>query len=181
MPWDGSKHEAVLSASFNGVFVHQWQNGKWSRAKVLPGDPGAWPQSGASDVAPGRLPRGGRYLATIEPWHGNKVGVYLPEGRAWTRQIIDEAITDGHTLVTADLNGDGTDEIVVGERGGKRSVYLYRAATAKGDAWTREVLDNGDMAGAGCAVADLNADKKIDVVCIGTATANLKWYENVTP
>ena len=35
------------------------------------------------------------------------------------------------------------------------------------------------MAGAGCAAADLNGDKRMDIVCIGTATANLKWYENV--
>jgi hypothetical protein len=31
---------------------------------------------------------------------------------------------------------------------------------------------------AACAAADLNGDEKIDVVCIGLATANLKWYEN---
>lgn len=31
---------------------------------------------------------------------------------------------------------------------------------------------------AGCAIADMNADKKMDLVCIGTATANLKVYEN---
>jgi len=35
------------------------------------------------------------------------------------------------------------------------------------------------MAGAGCAAADFNADKRVDVVCIGSATANLKWYENL--
>jgi hypothetical protein len=34
------------------------------------------------------------------------------------------------------------------------------------------------MAGAGCAASDLNADKRPDIVCIGTATQNLKWYEN---
>jgi hypothetical protein len=28
-------------------------------------------------------------------------------------------------------------------------------------------------------VADMNADGKMDVVCIGTATANLKLYENL--
>ena len=92
--------------------------------------------------------------------------------------MIDETITDGHTLMTGDFNNDGTDEIIVGERAGKRSIYLYRASSPKGDAWTREVLDDGGMAGAGCAIADMNADKKMDVVCIGTATANLKVYEN---
>jgi len=35
------------------------------------------------------------------------------------------------------------------------------------------------MAGARCAVADFNADRRPDVVCIGSATANLKWSENL--
>jgi len=175
-PWDGSRFEALLSASFNGVFVHQFQNGAWKRTKVLAGDPGAWPQSGTSDVAPGRMGKNGRYLAAIEPWHGNKVAVYVPRGDDWTRQVIDDTITDGHTLVTGDLDADGTDEVVVGERAGKRSVYLYRSSSPTGEAWSKQVLDEGGMAGAGCAIADMNADKKPDVVCIGTATANLKVY-----
>jgi hypothetical protein len=52
-------------------------------------------------------------------------------------------------------------------------------ASANGSAWTRRVLDQGGMAGAGCAAVDLNADTRMDVVCIGSATANLKWYENL--
>jgi hypothetical protein len=34
------------------------------------------------------------------------------------------------------------------------------------------------MAAAACAAADLNGDKRIDIVCIGSASTNLKWYEN---
>jgi hypothetical protein len=176
MPWNGSRFEALLSASFNGVFVHQFGDGAWTRSRVVAGDPGPWPQSGTSDVAPGRIGTTVRYLAAIEPWHGNKVVIYRGGGSTWTRQVIDESITDGHTLVTGDFDGDGSDEVIVGERGGKRSVYLYRASTAAGDAWTRSILDDGGMAGAGCAIADLNADQKPDVACIGTATANLKIY-----
>jgi hypothetical protein len=48
----------------------------------------------------------------------------------------------------------------------------------KEDTWAKQLLDDRGMSGAGCAVADLNADRRPDVVCIGTATANLKWYEN---
>ena len=33
--------------------------------------------------------------------------------------------------------------------------------------------------GSGCAVADFNNDKRIDLACIGASTANLKWYENL--
>ena len=106
------------------------------------------------------------------------IRIYRPDGANWTRTVIDEEVTDGHTLLTADLDGDGTDEVIVGERGGKRSVYIYRAALPRGDTWTREVLDDGGMAGAGCAAADLDGDRRPDIVCIGTATANLKWYRN---
>jgi hypothetical protein len=52
-------------------------------------------------------------------------------------------------------------------------------AWGNGAAWTRRVLEQGGMAGDGCAAADFNADKKMDIVCIGSATANLKWYENL--
>src|SRR6185436_4425778 len=137
-------------------------------------------KSGSSDVAVGHLGRE-RFLATIEPWHGNQVVVYRMDAGTWKRHVIDDAIADGHTIVTGDFDGDGQDEIVAGERQGKRSAYVYRLTNAATDAWSRQTLDDGGMAAAGCAVADLNADKKPDVVCIGTATANLKWYENRIP
>jgi hypothetical protein len=35
------------------------------------------------------------------------------------------------------------------------------------------------MAAAACTAIDLNGDHKIDLACIGSATTNLKWYENV--
>ena len=94
------------------------------------------------------------------------------------RQIIDDEIEDGHTLVVGDFDGDGRDEVVAGERRGRRSVYLYTADDQAAGSWSKRVLDDGGMAAAGCAVADLNGDGRLDVVCIGTATANLKWYEN---
>ena len=104
--------------------------------------------------------------------------VYREAGGRWTRQVIDETIADGHSIVVGDFDGDGNDELVVGERQGRRSAYIYRIADARADSWSRQPLDDGGMAAAGCAVADLNGDKRPDVVCIGTATANLKWYEN---
>ena len=52
---------------------------------------------------------------------------------------------------------------------------LYRH---DGKQWNKSLLDDGGMAAAGCAIADLNGDGRLDVACIGTSTANLKWYEN---
>ena len=176
--WNGDARESVMSASFLGVYLMRFDRGRWTRRRVTGGDPAAWPKSGASEIAVGRIGRA-RFLTTIEPWHGNKVVVYRPSGGSWQRHVIDEALTDGHTLVVGDFDGSGRDEIVAGERGGKRSVYLYRLVSPGEDRWTRQTLDEGGMAAAGCAVADLNADRRLDVVCIGAATANLKWYENL--
>jgi len=175
--WTGDTRESLLSASFLGVHARRFDKGQWTRTKVVDGDPSPWPKSGSSEIVVGRL--GHEYfLGTIEPWHGNQAVVYRQRDGVWTRHVVDGSITDGHTMSVGDFDGDGQDEIVVGEREGKRSVYLYRLTNVREDRWARQVLDDGGMAAAGCAVADLNGDKRPDVVCIGTATANVKWYEN---
>jgi hypothetical protein len=175
--WHGDTRESLFSASFLGVHVRRFDEARWRRTKLADGDPGPWPKSGSSEIVVGRV--GHEYfLGTIEPWHGSKAVVYRQFGGIWKRHVVDESITDGHTMSVGDFDGDGQDEILVGEREGRRSVYLYRLTNVREDRWTRHVVDDGGMAAAGCAVADLNGDKRPDVVCIGTATANVKWYEN---
>ncbi len=175
--WDNGPRESVLTASFLGVFAHRFDNGAWKRSRIISGETTPWPKSGTSDIAVGRVGTE-RFLATIEPWHGNEVVVYRHHDGDWEPHVIDSAIVDGHTIVVGDLAMNGREEIIVGERGGKRSVYRYRLENALTDSWSKTALDNGGMAAAGCAIADLNGDARPDVVCIGTATANLKWYEN---
>jgi hypothetical protein len=175
-PWPGVRGQVVLSAGFMGVYLHRFAGGKWTPTELIKGDPDPWPKSGASDIAVGHLGQQ-RFIATIEPWHGNQIVIYKEAGGGWQRQPIDDSITDGHTIIALDAAGDGRDEVVVGQRGGARSLMLY-TPSADGATWARRVVDEGGMAGAGCAAADLNGDRRIDIVCIGTATANLKWYEN---
>lgn len=165
---------SLLSAGFLGIHRYEIKNGTWTVAPVVGGDSAPWPKSGSSDVSVLRN-KGARMMAAIEPWHGHQVVVYRESKGTYERSVIDNTIADGHTLVAADLDGDGRDEIVVGERQGAKSARLYRMS-ASGE-WTSSMLDAGGMAAAGCAVADLNGDKKLDVVCVGTSTANLKWYE----
>lgn len=169
--WDGDGRDDILTASFGGIHLFKpARDGRWTRTEIAKGDPAAWPKSGSSDIALGRL-AGERFIAAIEPWHGNQVVVY--RGKDWQRTVIDDSLVDGHTILTADLNGDGSDEIVAGFRGGSHSVFIYYADGSK---WTRVPLDSGGMAAAACAAADLDGDGRTDIVCIGTATANLKWY-----
>ena len=93
----------------------RYDKGQWTPTRLVGGDPSAWPKSGSSEIVVGHLGRE-RFLATIEPWHGNTVVVYRPVAGAWTRHVIDGSVTDGHTMVVGDVDGDGQDEIVVGER-----------------------------------------------------------------
>jgi hypothetical protein len=179
--WDGDGRDEILTASFVGIDLYKLdKDGHWIRSEIAKGDPAAWPKSGSSDVALGRL-SGGRYIAAIEPWHGNQVAVYGQHDSSWQRRIIDDSLVDGHTIWTADLNGDGNDEIIAGFRGGSHGVFVYYANDGGGNGWSKHALDAGGMAAAACAAADLNGDGRVDVACIGSATANLKWYENLGP
>ncbi len=175
--WERGGENDILIAGFNGIHrYHREANGTWSRHAIAAGNPAGWPHGGSSDVAAGHLGNR-RFLCAIEPWHGEQVAVYTGN-KHWRRQVIDSTLVDGHTIVTGDFDASGNDTIVAGFRGGARSVYLYRAADSRGENWTREVLDDGGMGAAACAVADLNGDSRPDIACIGSGTANLKWYEN---
>ena len=179
--WDGDGRDDILTASFVGIDLYKLEkDGRWSRTEIAEGDPSAWPKGGSSDVAVGWL-GGKRFLAAIEPWHGNQVVLYRQSAKEWQRRVIDASLVDGHTIWTADLNGDGNNEIIAGFRGGSHSVFVYYADDPSGERWSKHVLDDGGMAAAACAVADLNGDGRMDIACIGSATANLKWYENLPP
>jgi hypothetical protein len=173
--WSRRGREGIVTVGFAGAHLDEYSSGAWQRSEIIKGSPDPWPKSGVSDIAVVRLGNQ-RLLATIEPWHGNEIVVYRMEQGAWARHVIDTDATDVHTIVTADVDGRGHDVIIVGERRGKRSLYLYSARDDNGLEWDKEVLDDGTMAGSGCAVGDLNGDKRVDVTCISGTT--LKWYEN---
>ncbi|MEZ5354914.1 MAG: VCBS repeat-containing protein [Bryobacteraceae bacterium] len=179
-PWMGGKRDCILTASFSGIHAYCISKGKWTRTEISKGDPAPKPKSGASDIAVGHLNKR-RFIASIEPWHGNQVVIYQESSRQWTRTVIDTELNDGHTIVAADLDGDGRDEVVAGYRGSGRSVHIYRATGAAGSRWERTKLDDGGIAAAACATADLNGDGRPDIACIGSATTNLKWYANLGP
>jgi aldos-2-ulose dehydratase/isomerase family protein/VCBS repeat protein/FG-GAP repeat protein len=172
--WKHDGRDAILIGSFLGIHLYRFEpDGKWSRSEIARGSPKAWPKSGTSDVAVGLLGKE-RFLAAIEPWHGNEVVVYRDSGGSWKREVIDDSLNDAHTLETVDLDGDGRDEIVAGFRGKPYGVYIYRLQGAK---WNREILDQGSVSAAGCVVADLDRDGKPEIVCIGQATHNLAlWH-----
>ncbi len=181
--WDGDGRDEILTASFEGVHLfHSAGSGKeltWTRTHLGEGDQQSRPKRGSSEIGVGQV-SGKRFLATIEPWHGDQVVVYTEgePGRLWQRRVIDPSFHEGHALACADLDGDGNDEIVAGFRGPGTSLFAYYAADASGFAWERQLIDSS-MAASGVVIADVNGDGRLDVVAIGSSTGNVKWYENL--
>src|SRR5262245_23472135 len=98
--WDGDGRDGILTASFAGLDLFRLgKDGVWNRTELNKGDPTPWPKSGSSDVAVGWLgtkPARMRFLAAIEPWHGNQVSVYRQDGKGqWQRMVIDDALEQG--------------------------------------------------------------------------------------
>jgi hypothetical protein len=192
-PWKG-----VVTASYEGVSVAQPDPsapGKW-RVKPI----GAGDQSnpngarGSSEVKRGKLLGGDlSFFATIEPFHGTQVVVYitppkgtgLPGAALWPREVLDDTLKGGHAIGCADFDGDGDDEVVAGWRdGAKTGINLYQPARMKGDTgnppplkWTKFPLDT-EIAAEDLWVADLNADGRPDVVACGRRTKDVKIFWN---
>lgn len=181
--WDGDGRDEILTASFEGVSLFRstgpLKDLRWTRVHLGAGDQLSEPRRGSSEIAVGRL-EGRRFLATIEPWHGEQVVVYFegPAMTLWNRRVIDDSFHDGHALAVADLDRDGNDEIVAGFRGRGTSLYVYYAMDSSGLNWDRQMLDT-EMAASGVALADMNGDDHLDVVAIGASTGNVTWYENL--
>ncbi len=178
--WDGGPAQQLLAASFLGLHRLQFIDGQWQASHLTAGDPRPWPECGSSEVRLGYLGKD-RFLATIEPWHGNQVVVYLPEGDRRTRTVIEDRMENGHALAVGDLDGDGRDEIVAGSRGQGHQLSIYQAADAQAARWNKTVVDDGGMAGADCLIEDFTGDGRSDIVAIGASTGNVKLYENQGP
>jgi VCBS repeat protein/aldos-2-ulose dehydratase/isomerase family protein len=181
--WDNGKRDAILTAGFDGIVLHRaygkGENLRWENTLLARGHEEAPPRKGTSDVRLGHL-RKRRFLAAVEPWHGNEVVVYTEDAsHHWQRKVIFSGLSEGHEVVVGDFNGDGLDEIAAGDRGKGASVHVFYAQDDRGAEWQHQVIDNGGMAASGCTAADLNGDHRLDLVCIGSSTANIKWYENL--
>src|SRR6266699_1819663 len=146
--WDGNRRDQSLVTSFDGITLYR-ANGrgnevKWEAQLLSPGhNTDKAPRLGTSDVAVGKI-NGKRFMAAVEPWHGSEIVVYTDRGGKWQRKVIFDGLTEGHEVAVADLNGDGEDDIVAGDRSGRSPAVhvMYAPADPNGE-WQHQVLDQG--------------------------------------
>jgi len=175
--WDGDGKEEILTASREGTTL--WKrsaSAKWEPTLIAKGN------GGASEVAVGRLPGGGRYVATIEPHHGAEFCVYVQRDGAWQRKVL-LVNKGGHTLWPADLTGTGTDSVLVGFVGayskapGGPCWYVFHPTDREGEHWEKVLVDDKNTTGEDGACADLNGDGRIDAVSAGGRHVKIYWNE----
>jgi hypothetical protein len=175
----------ILTADNRGVgLVDPTSPGRNDTVDLVAGAKGDAPKRGCSEIHLGQLKGGKPILATLEPWHGNQVVLYLSTQigsearnfprREYTRLVLDETLADGHALWVADTDGDGDDEVFAGHRGKDHRVSMYHFDRAK-TTWTRSVLDR-EVAAQDLRGGDLDGDGTPDVVTVGGSTHNVVWY-----
>ena len=187
---DSDKALDTITASQEGVYWIRREGEEFKKTKIGAGMKAENPaSSGAGEIKIGKLKTGKRFITTVEPMHGTHLVIYLEpdEGKAdqlWNRLELDETLKRGHALWTADLDGDGSDEIVIGhsDKGPGPvegpGVYVFDAESDDGTKWKKHIIDNGGIATEDAACADLTGDGKIDIVAGGRATHNIKLYVN---
>ena len=173
MNLDQDAQEELVTAGHEGLM--SWKRGRdgtWARAVIGAGSPG--------EVKLGRV-GGRRILATVEPWHGAGVAVYVEQqpGAPWAKTTIETALTEGHALGWADFDGDGDEELAVGWRRGKPGLAVYFVAR-DGALKSKMMVDDGGMDTEDLIVGDFNGDGTPDIAASGRATRNIKIYWNET-
>ncbi|MCC6588586.1 MAG: VCBS repeat-containing protein [Bryobacterales bacterium] len=126
----------VWTASKEGIHIlSRTGEGKWTRRKIGEGAPGEIKLGQVNSV---------RHLATVEPWHGDKIVVYEeptemlnPQGgtkvdrpvipnQNWVRFVIETGLTQAHALGWGDFDGDGSDELIAGWRNKPHGLALFQ-------------------------------------------------------
>ena len=175
--WDGDQANEMLLGGLEGVFLlNSTKDGTWSRRQISNNPTG--------EVRQGAGAEGKKFVTAIEPMHGNQLSIYTATKgkKLWDRNVIDDSLDQGHALATGDFMGSGSDQIVVGWRGtrrtGKVGVKFYYPTNEQRSEWKSMLVDDNEMATEDIRIADLNADGKIDIVAAGRASHNLKIYFN---
>ncbi|MCO8124627.1 VCBS repeat-containing protein [Stieleria sp. TO1_6] len=179
--WDDDPEEELIVAAKEGVWYFDLTASGWISRQLT--------DQFAGEVRDGRLPSGKRFLATVQPKHGQVCAVFVePENQAdlWTElTVLSDQLKDGHALAVADFLGVGSDQIVVGWRAmnepGVPGIRLFTPLDPAANQWRETKLSGAEIAVEDIKAGDVDGDGRIDIVAAARQTKNLVLFLNQTP
>ena len=180
--WDDDPEEELIIAA---------KEGSWHFDRGEKGQPWEATQltkNFSGEIRDGKLPNGKRFIACVEPMHGNTAAAYVePDGGEglWPQlKVLDGAIKDGHAVAIDDFLGIGSDQVVVGWRAmhpkdipGDPGIKLF-IPNEDGSEWIRQKLSGAEIAVEDIKAGDLNGDGKPEIVAAARQTKNLTIFFN---
>jgi hypothetical protein len=185
---NGDGRDEIVAASFEGVtLIRHDANANVTLERIGSGQVGNAPSIGSSEIKMWQHAKSpSRFVATIEPWHGDKVVVYsepleskaLSPVELWPRAEVDTELKWGHAVAWSDFDKDGLPELIAGIRDDQNAshrcgVRLYRYQDGR---WDRQLIEPGQVAVEDLVTADLNGDGHDEIIAVGRATHNAVIY-----
>ena len=172
--WDSDEEEEILITGMEGTWLIDQKTEKWEAELI------AKPFGG--EVRHGKDSMGNHFVTTIEPRHGSVVACYLKTENSWERVVLDTTLKDGHALGTGDFLGLGYDQIVAGWRAmrpsGEPGLKLFAPTDKTFRNWKEFRLSTKEIAVEDLKVADLDGDKRPEIIAAGRQTHNLVIFWN---
>ncbi len=99
----------------------------------------------------------------------------------WTEHEIG-TVTGPMSVDVADMDGDGDQDVVVGEHNTKNpetaKLYVFENLDGQGESWARHEVFLGDEHHDGAQTVDIDNDGDLDIISIGWTHGRVVVYEN---
>ena len=182
---DGRKDIVIDTGWYEQPEENIWE-GNWTFHPDLALDRGSCPMQivdlngdGRNDIIWGRGHDYGLYWMEQKEAHGDST--------QWEKHTIDESWSQVHALTWADIDGDGSKELLTGKRkyahsgkdpGAEETANIYGYFwSPTTQSFDRRTLAEGIGTGLFIRVADLNQDQKPDIVVAGKTGTYILWQE----
>lgn len=108
-------------------------------------------------------------------WWENTTG----SGTDWLHHMVDDSFTSAPSICSADLDGDGDNDVVGGARGNVNDLAWWDNADSVGNTWTRLDIPSSVQDATSVFAADINDDGNTDILASDGSSNKIVWLNNV--